>query len=101
MDWLVYFGDGSTWNGDPFYPPQRTDVQVISRRTENGGIGLIHGKDYYVWRDSDWVGVDAGGLWDYVMTYLKPQSIILGRTTIRDTDFWNLVSRAKHEGLGQ
>lgn len=98
--WLIYFGDGSTWYGDPFRPPQRVDVQVIAREKDDGKVGLDHGKHYYVWRNSVWVGVDEGGYWDYMMTYLKPQSVLFGRTTERNSDFWAIVSRAGREGLG-
>lgn len=98
--WLVYFGDGSTWSGDPFDPPQRVNCQVIAREKSNGNIGLDHGKDYYVWRGGCWVGVDIGGYWDYMMTCLGPQSVLFGRTTERNQDFWDIVSRAGREGFG-
>jgi hypothetical protein len=100
--WLVYFEDGSTWHGDPFRPPRRTGVQVIAgaRPTEKG-FGLDHGKHYYVWRHGEWCGVDEGGYWDYIITYLEPQSVLLGRTMQRNEDFWAIVRRAGKEGLGK
>lgn len=96
-DWLVYFSEREPWFGDPFYPPQRVDVQVIARRkpkNEDGKPGLDHGKHYYVWRDGYWIGVDQGGKDDYLMTYLKPQSVLFGRTLVRDDDFWDIVGEA-------
>ena len=99
--WLVYFGDGTTWHGDPFHPPQRVDVQVIAReKPDRRRPGLDHGKHYYVWRDDEWCGVDEGGYWDYVQLHLGPQSILCGRTMGRNEDFWAIVSRAGREGVG-
>lgn len=102
--WLVYWGDGTTWHGDPFRPPKRVDCQVIAiERNNEKKFGLIHHKEYYVWKDDknggQWYGVDEGGYWDYVLTYLGPQSILNGRTMAFDDDFWAIVSRAGKEGL--
>ena len=104
--WLIYF-DGvvpsigsNPWYGDPFHPPQRVDVQVIARVKADGDIGQTYGKHYYIWRDCMWIGVDQGGMDDYLMTYLKPQSVLYGRTMVRSTEFWELVARVRREGVG-
>lgn len=102
MKWRVYWGDGETWSGDPFNPPQRFDCQVVAfERDTEKGFALAHGKDYYVWRGDQWFGVDTGGLWDYLLTYSGPQSVLHGRTMPRTDDFWAIVGRAGREGLGE
>lgn len=94
MTWKIYYGDGSTFsneNGDPFHAPSH-NVQAV-----NNNGKTRHGKDAYYWhRDLGWKGCDIPGLWDYLLMYVGPKAVLLGRT-IRDEDFWEIVKRAKVE----
>lgn len=100
--WRIYYGDGSTFsnrNSSPFLAPT-SNVQVVAYEAATPtGFSLTHGKDNYVWRDEQWHGTDAAGLWDYLYLATGPKAVLFGRT-IRDADFWGIVERAGREGLG-
>lgn len=97
----VYYGDGSTYSGDPFQAPP-ANVQAIAYEEPNAQAGflVVQGKDCYVWRYGLWDGVDIGGLWDYLLIGTGPKYVLCGRS-IRDEDFWATVTRAGKEGLGE
>lgn len=102
MRYRIYYGDGSTYSGDPFKAP-RTDVQVIAQDANNEkGFVLLHGnteRGYFFWADDiGWLCGDTGGFWDYLLQ-LGPRVVLLGRN-IRDEKFWEIIHRAGMEGLG-
>lgn len=101
MRWRVYYADGSTYSdrdGDAFHAPT-AGVQVVVMETPSGAP-LRYGKDAYYWReDVGWQACDTPGLWDYLLMYVGPKAILIGRS-IRDEDFWRILERAQREGLG-
>jgi hypothetical protein len=87
----IYYGDGSTYSGDPFYAPPN-NVQVI---VNDGAIQS--GKTAYYWNpDNGWNGCDTFGLWDHLLMFVGPKAVLFGRT-IRDDDFWETMKRAIKE----
>ena len=93
----IYYGDGSTYSGDPYLAPQ-TGVQVVAQENRKR---LISGKDAYCWKpESGWHGCDTLGMWDYLFSYRGPKAVLFGREMQRDEDFFALRRRATAEGLG-
>ena len=101
MRYRLYYGDGSTYSGDPhFAPPANVQVVACEDITTPTGFNLRHGLDAYYWReDVGWQGCDTAGMWDYLMLHHGPKVVLFGRS-LRDDDFWKIVSRASVEGLG-
>ena len=100
LKFRIWYGDGTWWTGDPFKPKQRYDAQFLVQEGDTArGYNVDYGKDYYFYRNGVWVGGDAGGLWDYLAMYDGPQSVILGRTMVRNQDFWDLKKKASELGL--
>lgn len=102
--WRLYYGDGSTFSsadGPPFdAPPANVQVVVCQDSSTPTGFNLRHGLDAYYWRDDvGWQGCDVPGLWDYLMMHRGPKVVLFGRS-VRDDDFWKIVSRSSTEGLG-
>lgn len=100
----IYYGDGSTYSGDPFLAPQ-TDVQIIVRESADSpkGWALLFSKSlhgYYCYRDGSWFVTDDAGFWDYLMCCQGPKKVLFGRTMIRTEAFNDCIRRAKVEGLG-
>lgn len=96
--WRIYYADGSTYEGDPFMAPP-AGVQVIAQRVDGQDRAIMHGKDYYFWREGlGWNGCDMGGLWDYLLIGTGPKYVLAGRS-IRTDDFWQLVGEAAKEPL--
>lgn len=101
MKWRIYYGDGAVFShtmGSPFDAPS-ADVQIISQELDGLDRELMHGKDYYYWReDIGWNGCDLGGLWDYLLLSRGPKAVLMGRSIRTDT-FWKIVGRAAEEPL--
>ena len=90
----IYYGDGSTYSGDPFEanPHNVTCVAVPGR--------LWHSKDAYYWaKDQGWVPCDDWGMRDYLLNYIGPKAVLFGRN-MRDEDYWKILNRAMEEGIG-
>ena len=104
MQWKIYYDDGSVYsdlNGSPFNAPSTGVIVVVTGNSNSEReFSLVHGKDAFYWNDDIgwWRGCDVAGLWDYLLMYHGPKAVIFGRT-IRDDDFWKIVSRASKEGL--
>lgn len=97
----IYYGDGSTYSGDPYFAPPH-NVQVIAQQ-EGDQTVLLHGvqetKGTWYWDGQRWRPCDLPGLWDHLLMFVGPKAILFGRT-VRDDVFWETVSRANREGLG-
>ena len=94
----IYYGDGSTFAGDPFYAPTANAMAVV---VEDGdGVSVRTAKDYYCWKnDTGWFACDIGGMWDYLLMYEGPKAVLIGRY-IRNEEYWAVCARAAKEGLG-
>lgn len=108
MRFRIYYGDGSTYSGDPFLAPS-ANVQVIAQEDSSPkGWILIHGianasqsyMGWYTWRDDGygWDIHDEAGFYDYLFNYRGPKAILLGRT-IPSQDFFKILDRAGKEGV--
>jgi hypothetical protein len=68
LNWRIYYGDGSTFdntNGPPEAAPCG-GVQFVAYNDEDNRPRLCHDKDYYIFEDGRWFGVDAAGFWQYM-----------------------------------
>lgn len=98
MRFRIYYGGGATYSGDPFLAPP-VNVQVVAQEGDGpGGRILMHGRDFYIWREFGWTISDQAGFWDYLMLYHGPKAVLFGRT-IRDEDFQETLKRAIREGI--
>jgi hypothetical protein len=95
----IYYGDGSTYSGDPFFAP-RLDVQVIAQRADNPrGRILSHGKDFYYWQDKEgWWPTDLLGLTRWLEKCPPNRLQILCGENCPEFD--EILKRAIEEGLG-
>jgi len=95
----LYYGDGSTYRGDPFGAPG-VDVQVVIVAWDGPrGWRKVVGKEVYMWMgDLGWRGGDVGGMWDYFCWHKGPQKVLMGRT-IHDDVFNDISSRASREAV--
>ena len=91
-DWVVYYGDGSTYSSEDGSSPPARDVQVIVQRHPEVGVELVTASDYYVWRNGRWWGVDLFGLFDY-LTRPGPKKVLFGRT-IETEVYKRIIKRA-------
>jgi len=78
MTWRIYYGNNTIYEGSVEDAPAR-DVQVIAQSSPEHGWLAVSGRDYYVWRDGLWFGVDKFGLYDYL---IEPgwKRVLFGRT---------------------
>jgi hypothetical protein len=88
MKFRIYYGDGSTFEGDPFAAPGY-GVQVIAW-WQDGRRYLVHGKDFYWWTTTGWSGGDFAG---FIQSLRRPgaQKLILGESS---DDFADILKRA-------
>jgi len=99
MDWIIYYGDGSTASDETHTPdsvPTR-NVQVIAVRDPDVGTAYLRTNDYYWWTELGWQGGDVFGLWDYLAA---PgwKRVLFGRT-ILTSEFQAILRRAQADGL--
>lgn len=82
VEWRIYYGDGTTYDGLLDTAPA-TNVQVIVARdaapsSRNVGRLILSGWDYYLYRDG-WYGVNGEvDLVDHVL-HERPQRVLKGR----------------------
>lgn len=104
MRWRIYYGDGTTCNGETLdeamWAP-RLNVQVIWNENPKGseGGGIVHKRDYYIYKDGRWWGCNEDGYRDYKYHHMGPTATIYGRT-VSDDAYNDLVQRALKEKLG-
>ena len=100
MKFRIYYGDGSTYSGDPYDAP-RTNVQAVVNEESSSptGFAVRTNGQVYVWRDERWFDCDQFGMWDYLMLSTGPKAVLFGRT-MRNDEYWATVAKAQKEGLG-
>ena len=104
MNWIIYYGDKSTFtsvDGGPQEAPG-TDVQIIVQRNRDPAERnyLVWEHDYYRWDHENeiWLGVDLFGLWDYLFNSVGAKIVKAGRSI--DSDVYDdIVSLAKSNEL--
>lgn len=94
MAFRIYYGDDSTYSGDPFLAvPHNVICLAVPGK-------VWHSRDAYYWhKDMGWTPCDVPGMWDYLLNYVGPKAILFGRN-VRDDIYWKIVDRAHKEGLG-
>lgn len=101
----IYYGDGSTYSGNPFYAPARNVICIIMEDTSEGrGWRLVrtektHRGYYCWWPEIGWLDHDQAGFYDYLYHCDGPTKVIFGHE-IRTEDYWMIVGRATGAGLG-
>jgi hypothetical protein len=95
--YTIFYGDGSEYSGPPEDAPAR-DVQVIAQKHPLVGIELIAGKDYYIWDNGRWRGVDTFGMFDYL---IEPgwKRVLMGRTMLQ-SEFRDIFKKADIKKTG-
>jgi hypothetical protein len=73
----VYYGDGMVYDSATGGKPAARNVQVIVQEHPDVGWHTQSKKDYYIWRDGRYVGVDLFGVFDWL---LDRGDILFGRT---------------------
>ncbi len=98
----IYYGDGSTYSGDPYYaPPTNVQCIVMEDPKTARGYRLVteRTRDAYYFREGRWWACDEMGFYDYMYEHIGPKAVVFGRTMTRSEDYWAIVNRAKDEGL--
>lgn len=105
MRFRIYYGDGSTYSGDPFHAP-RENVQCIAQEDEAFGKGWrpirseLTRKGNYCWHPNlGWVDHTDAGLIRYLVRLDGPKYVIFGDEIAR-ADYWRIVEKMNQEGLG-
>ena len=104
MRFRIYYGDGSTYSGDPYHAPPNNVQCVVQEMPghERGWViskGEHETKGSWWWDGEHWRVCDTAGMWDYLLMHVGPKAILFGRT-LRDSDHWAIIERANREGLG-
>lgn len=77
----VYYADGTTYTGDPYYAPV-LGVLVIVEEDQLHGRRIIQNADYYCWENRgegfQWWESDFVGLVDYLISP-GPKRVLIGR----------------------
>lgn len=80
---VIYYGDGSTFDGDP-RSADPLNVQAIAQDGKNGWHVVSHA-DYYIYTEEmGFVGVDSVGFWDYMFRIVPVRIVLFGRTIPSD-----------------
>ncbi len=92
MTWRLYYGDGTTLDGEGPLPPggDARGVQAIVQDHEEVGGAIVTSSDYYVLKGGQWRGVDIFGLFDFL---LDSGTVVMGRT-IRREEYQTIIREA-------
>lgn len=102
MRWRIYYGDGSTYEGETSedaYNAPVLNVQIVMHEADNEfGFTLRHGCNFFCWEGSRWSGKgDVFGLQDYYGYHEGPQKVIIGREIYDDT-YQEICRKAVKDG---
>lgn len=92
--WRVYYGDGSTYQGDPYEAPALNCACIVMAHEEVGRC-VVAGKDYYWYEDGQWWGGDQVGFYDY-MFRPGPKKVLFGRS-LNDRDYLEICKKARQD----
>ena len=98
MMWKIYYDGGGTYSDEDGAPEDApgVGVLVISETDADAGRRLIHGKDYFVWQDGDWLECDRVGLFDYLYCQRGWRKVLAGRI-VTNAAFQQAYQRAYHD----
>jgi len=92
--WRIYYGDGSTYEGDPFYAPAQNVIVIIRYGpNENALCHSISLRGYYVYKNGMWDICDEVGYWDYMLNWKEPRIAIFGRS-LKDKIYELILAKA-------
>ena len=94
LKFKIYYDGGETYDGDPYYAPG-TGVLVIAQEDKNHGRRLELFKDYFIWTDWGWVGVNEVGFYDYLQSP-GPKKVLFGRF-VETEYFYSVVKKANDD----
>jgi hypothetical protein len=92
IDWKIWYGDGTTFtnvDGEPAEAPGR-NVQVVGKADPEVGFRFLEGKDYYLLRKGEWIGVDFQGLIDQLVS----QGIVKVGMLLTDAEWKEIHAQA-------
>jgi hypothetical protein len=94
--WKVFYGDSTTYMGDPWEAPAR-DCQMIAVDDPEHGWYLCRSDNYYWYlpATNEWQGGDIFGLFDYLIEP-GPKKVLFGRTCSND-EFADCLTRALND----
>ena len=93
MPWRVYYDGGGVFSSDEGTPsdaPAWGVLVVLDSEPEREYQNPIHSKDYYLYVDGGWVGVDFTGLLDR----LTQMGLVKVGRTVHEAEFMRAVERA-------
>jgi hypothetical protein len=92
----IFYGDGSIMTEPPY---ESRGVIAIVQYHDEVGAEIIANKDYYVYENHKWKGVDIFGFYDYLMDsgirWVKnePTIVLFGRA-ISDEEYYKVMTKA-------
>lgn len=102
MRWRIYYDDGTTCDSETRVDQVRGDgVIAIVQRDDalndpySTGRTFCMDRDYYCWRDREWIRVDLAGLLDY-LRLPGWKKVLQGRTIDRAT-YKTVLGRALYD----
>lgn len=113
MKWRIYYGDGSTYDGESFedaYNAPAVNAVILKQEADNWrGYSLRHGTYFFCWEHivlSDGTVLEEGrwsskndlfGLMDYYTYHKGPQKVLIGRE-IHDATYHEISRIADNDG---
>jgi hypothetical protein len=98
LEWRIYYGDGTTFSsldGETEDAPA-LNVQAIVQLDKQVGRHIVSRRDFYIYRDGEWYGVDWFGLLDHLMDL----GIVKAGRTLSNEDYERIyMSAASDPGL--
>lgn len=58
MKYIIYYADGSTYEGEPQLAPKRGVIAILQKIPDDPNWHVLQEVDFYLWRE-DW----HGGIW--------------------------------------
>lgn len=87
----IYYGDGTTWEGDVNTLPTAPSINVIAVLIPQWSLWF--GKDWYWYRQGEWFGGDLFGLLDHLL-YKRAETLVFAGRTIPDDDYKQIITQA-------
>lgn len=98
MKWRIYYDGGGIYSDEDGAPENAPGVGVliIAEQDADAGRRLIHGKDYFIWKDGHWLEVDRAGLFDYLFCQTGYKIVLAGRI-VTNVVFQTAYARAYYD----
>ena len=93
LKFRIYYDGGATYDGDPFDAPAWGALAIVQEHKEHGRE-IVSNKDYFVWMNSRWMGVDWIGMIDYLQQN-GARKVLFGRMV--PNDHFNDITKLANE----